>query len=164
MSQRKPKPKQTGQKWDMNLGRDLLGRRGSEWEGVEWAMVGLKRTKLHYTHVWNRPVKEKENVGLLFCNYTYSLFFSLTLAPFLSSSSATCFLLGCKEATAQCCNTNKIQLKKSKLLFKHEFLNEIAAGSYLQHCNLKMHHDIMMHFTLLWWSIFPLNILGAQTK
>lgn len=35
----------------MNLGRDLLGRRGSEWEGVEGAMVGLKRTKLHYTHV-----------------------------------------------------------------------------------------------------------------
>lgn len=33
---------------------------------------------------------------------THSLFFSLTLAPFRSSSSATCFLFGWGEATAQC--------------------------------------------------------------
>lgn len=133
---------------------------GKEWSGQWWGWKGPN----YITHVWNHPMKEKENVGLLFYNYTYSLFFSLTLAPFLSSSSATCFLLGCKEATAQCCNTNKIQFKKSKLLFKHELLNEIAAGSYLQHCNLKMHHDKMMHFTLRRWSIFPLNTLGVQTK
>ena len=36
---------------------------------------------------------------------TYSLFFSLMLAPLRSSSSVTCFRLGCGEATAQCCNT-----------------------------------------------------------
>lgn len=35
-------------------------------------------------------------------NNTHSLFFSLTLAPFLSSSSVTCFLLGWGDATAQC--------------------------------------------------------------
>lgn len=36
---------------------------------------------------------------------TYSLFFSLTLAPLRSSSSVTCFLLGWGEATAQCWKT-----------------------------------------------------------
>lgn len=40
--------------------------------------------------LWSRP------------GNTHSLFFSLMLAPFRSSSSVTCFLLGCGEATAQC--------------------------------------------------------------
>lgn len=43
---------------------------------------------------------------------THSLFFSLTLAPFLSSSSVTCFLLGWGDATAQCCKR-----RTSTLLF-----------------------------------------------
>lgn len=34
--------------------------------------------------------------------WTYSLFFSLMLAPLRSNSSVTCFLLGWGEATAQC--------------------------------------------------------------
>jgi len=40
---------------------------------------------------------------------TYSLFFSLTLAPFLSNSSVTCFRLGCTAATAQCCKEVNIK-------------------------------------------------------
>lgn len=125
---------------------------------------GAENDQVTFRTLHNSQVNEKERAGRPFCKDTYSLFFSLTLAPFLRSSSATCFRLGCKEATAQCCNTNKSQFKKSRLVFKRGLLNETAAESYLEHCNLRMYHGIMTHFSLRRWSIFPLNTLGVQTK
>lgn len=81
-----------------------VGRKGS-W----WGWVGNDEV------VWlhGRDSQREGGKAMLssFGSYTYSLFFSLTLAPFLSNSSATCFRLGCKEATAQCCKSNKIQYK-----------------------------------------------------
>lgn len=99
----------------------LVGRKGSGGRvGRRWWGC---MTKLCYFQVRNSQRKKKERAEELLY-YTYSLFFSLTLAPFLSNSSATCFRLGCKEATAQCCKSNKIQFQTNFCLNINSWMKE----------------------------------------